>query len=33
MVCLTVVATRVTTDGTIYVGGTATVVAEGELNI
>ncbi len=26
-----VVATRVTTDGTIYVGGTATVVAEGEL--
>ena len=28
-----VVATRVTTDGTIYVGGTAAVVAEGELNI
>ena len=26
-----VVATRVTTDGTIYVGGTAAVVAEGEL--
>lgn len=26
-----VVATRVTADGTIYVGGTATVVAEGEL--
>ena len=28
-----VVATRLTPDGTIYVGGTATVVAEGELNI
>lgn len=26
-----VVATRITTDGTIYVGGTAAVVAEGEL--
>ena len=26
-----VVATRVTADGTIYVGGTAAVVAEGEL--
>ena len=26
-----VVATRISGDGTIYVGGTATVVAEGEL--
>ena len=28
-----VVATRVTTDGTIYVGGSATVVAEGEMRL
>lgn len=28
-----VVATRVTADGTIYVGGTAAVVAKGELNV
>lgn len=28
-----VVATRVTTDGTIYVGGTAAVVAEGEMRL
>lgn len=28
-----VVATRVTADGTIYVGGTAAVVASGELNV
>lgn len=28
-----VVATRITADGTIYVGGTAAIVAKGELNI
>ena len=28
-----VVATRVTADGIIYVGGTAAIVAKGELNV